>query len=123
MRIPFIAADLLRIERTLVVFIALVAKIARTTLLARQSGRSLLFGRLRLRHCLFDRQADLALVRDVDDLDFDHLILFEVLGNVLYIVCGHLGDVHHTGFSLSQIYKSTELGDAGHLSFQNISNR
>ena len=70
---------------------------------------------------LFDGQADLAVLSDVDDFYLYHVAFFQELVDVLYIRVGHLGNVNHTGFAFLQFNKSAELGDTCYFTFQNFS--
>lgn len=83
------------------------------TVLTRSSWRSLL--RCWLIHCLLDRQANLAVLVDVNYFDRDDIVNLQMVIHVLDIVIGNFRDVNQSRDTSRQINERSKMRNACHL--------
>ncbi len=65
--------------------------------------------------CLLDRQTDLSLGVDPDDLHLYHLVQGKMIGNFLDIRRSDLGNMYHPRLVSRQLHKSSKLRDTSHF--------
>lgn len=67
---------------------------------------------------LFNRQADFALLVNVNNFYPDFILLLKVIPNVTHKSIGYFGDVHQPRYPARELDKGPKPGNAGHFTLK-----